>query len=186
MRKRPNPAQLQAQCDAWNAKHPVGTLVSFENIKGEGETHRGKSSSEAQVMSGHSAVIWLENKSGCVHLDHCTAVAEEVTPEQTGEVSVLLESLHPDARPLYLLWQKVLCGGADWIELVKAMDIATAAGGPAAELAERLRSPAASLKTYDVPAGQFKAPNWQASQAEGTPLVVVTNLDGASGGESNG
>lgn len=76
--KRPNSAELQKQCDAWNAAHPEGTEVSYESIVGQGETHRGKSISEAQVMGGHSAVIWLEGKSGCVSLDHCTASAEEV------------------------------------------------------------------------------------------------------------
>lgn len=76
--KRPTPAQLQKQCDDWNAAHEVGVTVSFEEIKGEGETHRGASYSEAQVLSGHSAVIWLEGKRGCVDLDHCTAVESEV------------------------------------------------------------------------------------------------------------
>lgn len=75
--KRKTPAQLQAQCDAWNAAHPQGTEISYESIVGEGETHRGRSTSEAQVLSGHSAVIWLEGKSGCVMLSHCTAVAPE-------------------------------------------------------------------------------------------------------------
>lgn len=74
--KRPTLAQLQQQCDEWNAAHDVGTVVSFEEIIGEGETHRAPSASEAQVLSGHTAVIWLEEKRGCVCLDHCTAVVE--------------------------------------------------------------------------------------------------------------
>lgn len=76
--KRPTVAKLQKQCDKWNAAHPEGTTVSYESIIGEGETHRGKSRSEAQVVGGHSAVIWLEGYSGWVCLDHCTAVAAEV------------------------------------------------------------------------------------------------------------
>lgn len=75
--KRPTAAQLQKQCDVWNAANPEGTTVSFEEIVGEGETFRGKSNSAAQVLSGHTAVIWLEGKSGCVCLDHCTAVTDE-------------------------------------------------------------------------------------------------------------
>lgn len=75
--KRPTAAQLQKQCDQWNAANEVGTTVSFEELVGRGETFRGKSASEAQVMGGHSAVIWLEGKSGCVDLGHCTAVAAE-------------------------------------------------------------------------------------------------------------
>lgn len=77
--KRPSFHQMNAACSDWNAKNPVGTLVSFESIKGQGETHRGKSTTEAQVMGGHSAVIWLEGKSGCVALDHCTAVEQKST-----------------------------------------------------------------------------------------------------------
>jgi hypothetical protein len=76
--KRQTLAQLQKQCDDWNAAHEVGAEVSFEEIQGDGETHRGASCSEAQVLSGHSAVIWLEGKRGCVHLAHCTAVESEV------------------------------------------------------------------------------------------------------------
>lgn len=73
--KRPTAAQLQAQCDAWNARHPLGTQIVFENIRGEGESARGNTTSEAQVMGGHSAVIWFDGKSGCVDLDHCMALA---------------------------------------------------------------------------------------------------------------
>ncbi|MGK4660997.1 hypothetical protein, partial [Pseudomonas aeruginosa] len=72
---RKTPVQLQAQCDAWNKLHGIGTLIAYEDIRGEGETHRGKSTTEAQVLGGHSAVIWLEGKSGCVSLDHCMALA---------------------------------------------------------------------------------------------------------------
>lgn len=78
--KRLTAAQLQRECDKWNAANTVGTPVSFENVIGDGETHRGKSVSEAQVLSGHSAVIWLEGYSGCVMLSHCTAVAAEAVP----------------------------------------------------------------------------------------------------------
>lgn len=73
--KRPTAAQLQKQCDNWNAKHPVGKAIVYESIRGEGESHRGESTSEAEVLGGHSAVIWISGKSGCVDLDHCFALA---------------------------------------------------------------------------------------------------------------
>lgn len=73
-------AQLQAQCDRWNDKHPIGTMVAFEFIRGEGETHRGASRTMAEVAGGHSAVIWLEGKAGWVDLDHCMALAPEGAP----------------------------------------------------------------------------------------------------------
>ena len=73
--KRPTAKQLQATVDKWNASNPIGTMVSYQEIIGDGETHRGVSISEAQILSGHSAVIWMEGKRGCVCLEHCTAVA---------------------------------------------------------------------------------------------------------------
>jgi hypothetical protein len=73
--KRPTVVQLQRQADAWNAKHPAGTLVSYESIIGCGETHRGATKGDAFVCNGHSTVIFLEGKSGFVDLEHCTAVA---------------------------------------------------------------------------------------------------------------
>lgn len=33
---RKTPAQLQAQCDAWNKLHGIGTLIAYEDIRGEG------------------------------------------------------------------------------------------------------------------------------------------------------
>lgn len=74
-RKRPTPAQLQRQVDNWNAKHPVGTVVSFEEFIGDGETHRGASTCDAWLFGGHTAAIFLEGKSGFVDLEHCKAVA---------------------------------------------------------------------------------------------------------------
>lgn len=72
--KRKTPAELQVQCDKWNAVNPVGTAIAFENIRGRGTTHTGKTTSEAQVMGG-SAVVWFDGKRGAVSLDHCMAVA---------------------------------------------------------------------------------------------------------------
>lgn len=61
--KRPNIAKLQKQCDDWNAAHPIGTAVELH--KDGGEYFPTKTRSEAQVLSGHSAVIWVEGVSGC-------------------------------------------------------------------------------------------------------------------------
>lgn len=73
--KRPNLAKLQAQCDKWNAAHPVGTAVVLSHDNGtQVET---KTISEAQVLSGHSAVIWLEGIRGCYLLDCVSAPHRE-------------------------------------------------------------------------------------------------------------
>lgn len=71
--KRPNIAKLQKQCDDWNAAYPVGRDVVLS--KDSGEQFPTKTRSEAQVLSGHSAVIWVEGVSGCYLLD-CVKVSE--------------------------------------------------------------------------------------------------------------
>lgn len=71
--RRPNLAALQAGCDAFNKLHPVGTEVTVK-LDFVDEPFRTKTRSTAQILSGHSAVIWLENVSGCYLLDRVTAV----------------------------------------------------------------------------------------------------------------
>ena len=65
-------AQLQAACDKFNAAHQVGAAVSVE--LDSGEVRETVTTSEAQVLSGHSAVIWLAGISGCYDLDRVTAL----------------------------------------------------------------------------------------------------------------
>jgi hypothetical protein len=69
--KRPNLAKLQATCDAWNTKHPIGTPVIL-NKDGVGDVET-TTRSAAEVLSGHSAVIWLDGVSGCYLLSHVRA-----------------------------------------------------------------------------------------------------------------
>ena len=59
--------------EVWNANHPAGTLISFEEVIGQGETHRSRTRSDASMMCGQ-AVVWIEAQSSCVSLDHCTVV----------------------------------------------------------------------------------------------------------------
>lgn len=73
MSLRQQEAHANDQVAAWNAKHPVGTVVSFEEVIGRGETHRSKTRSEAVVMCCE-AVVWIEAQGSCVSLDHCTAI----------------------------------------------------------------------------------------------------------------
>jgi hypothetical protein len=70
--RRPNPEKLQAQCDAFNAKYPVGQAVTVRRDGGDGVSTFTRS--KAEVLSGHSAVIWLEGISGCYLLDRVTPV----------------------------------------------------------------------------------------------------------------
>lgn len=70
--RKPNLQQLQAECDAFNAKLPVGASV-FVKLDSVDEPFKTVTRSEAQVLSGHSAVIWLKDVSGCYLLDRVTA-----------------------------------------------------------------------------------------------------------------
>lgn len=58
---------LQAECDYWNARHEVGESVILK--KDNGEELFTTTRSEAQVLSGHSAVIWVAGLAGCYLLD---------------------------------------------------------------------------------------------------------------------
>jgi len=77
-------ASLQRQCDRFNARHPVGTEVHYHPIIGGphgSETYR--TSTPAQLLSGHTPVVWLEGKSGCVALSAVTpANAESLFNEE--------------------------------------------------------------------------------------------------------
>lgn len=73
-REQAKTKKLQAVCDKFNAAYPVGTDVLLKK-DGHDELFPTKTRSTAQVMSGHSAVIWLENVSGCYLLDRVTPVA---------------------------------------------------------------------------------------------------------------
>lgn len=72
MRKFPSAAALQKQVDAFNAQHQVGQTVRV--LKDAGESIVTTTRSEAKVLSGHSAVIWLDGVSGCYLLDHVTPI----------------------------------------------------------------------------------------------------------------
>lgn len=69
---RKSAAQLQAACDKFNAAHQVGAAVSVK-LDG-GEVRETVTNSEAQVMGGHTAVIWLDGIRGCYDLDRVTSL----------------------------------------------------------------------------------------------------------------
>ena len=69
---RKSAAQLQAACDRFNAAHQVGASVSVK--LDSGEVRETVTTSEAQVLSGHTAVIWLDGIRGCYDLERVTAL----------------------------------------------------------------------------------------------------------------
>jgi hypothetical protein len=71
----PNLKDLQKQVDDFNARYPVGQRVSVRKDGGDGVVTT--TSSKAEVLSGHSAVIWLDGISGCYLLSRVTPLLDE-------------------------------------------------------------------------------------------------------------
>jgi len=57
---------MQGRCDVFNEKNPIGSKVTV--IKDFGEKVETKVKYPAQILSGHTAVVWLEGISGCYDL----------------------------------------------------------------------------------------------------------------------
>jgi hypothetical protein len=70
MTRQPSPAALAFQCAQWNERNRIGTPVTLQ--KDDGTFVDTVTKSEAQVLSGHTAVIWLEGVRGCYALDRVT------------------------------------------------------------------------------------------------------------------
>lgn len=68
------PKDEQRKVDLWNAQYPVGHAVTIR--RDSGNTITTKTTAPAELLSGHSAVIWLEGVSGCYLLSRVTPVTE--------------------------------------------------------------------------------------------------------------
>ncbi len=75
---RADPAALELQCERFNARWPIGQAVTVRKDDGSGVQTNTRT--RAQVLSGHSAVIWLDGISGCYLLDR-------VTPIETAHIT---------------------------------------------------------------------------------------------------
>jgi hypothetical protein len=80
--KRPNPQKL---VNDFNASVKVGDAVDFWEVIGMGVPERFVTENEAEVLGGHTAVVWLKGKRGCVALNHCTPVPAAAERELTTE-----------------------------------------------------------------------------------------------------
>lgn len=68
MKRNPNQQQV---ADQWNAMVPVGAEVDVR--KDSGEVIRTTTRTKAEVLSGHTAVVWLTGVRGCYALTHVKA-----------------------------------------------------------------------------------------------------------------
>jgi hypothetical protein len=62
----------QAEAAAWNLRHRPGTAVHV--TRDDGTDFLTTTRSEAEVLGGHTAVVWLNGASGCFLLDRCSPV----------------------------------------------------------------------------------------------------------------
>ena len=62
---------MQSLVDVFNEKNPVGAPVTV--IKDFGEQFKTKVLHPAEILSGHTPVVWLEGISGCYCLDRVIA-----------------------------------------------------------------------------------------------------------------
>lgn len=72
LRHKASKRRLEQLVDQWNARHNEGTPVRVK-LDG-GKVIETKTASQATVLGGHSAVIWLEGISGCYALERVEAL----------------------------------------------------------------------------------------------------------------
>ncbi|ALH82940.1 hypothetical protein [Sphingopyxis macrogoltabida] len=75
MTGRPTREDLQHQVDTFNARYPIGQRVTLR--KDDGTDVDTRTRARAAILSGHSAVIWLEGVRGCYLLDRVTPIKSD-------------------------------------------------------------------------------------------------------------
>ncbi|NSW52189.1 MAG: hypothetical protein HPY85_06770 [Anaerolineae bacterium] len=70
--KRLTKRQQEKMVAAWNARYPVGTSVAV--TMDDGNVFRTVTRSQAEMLSGETAVIWVENIQGCYLLERVKAI----------------------------------------------------------------------------------------------------------------
>ena len=76
--------------ERFNREHPIGTEVRYwpglrwrDDGETEVEAKTGKTRSEASVLGGHTAVVWIEGHAECLALSHVEVVpvSDKPNPE---------------------------------------------------------------------------------------------------------
>jgi hypothetical protein len=98
MKRIPTLAQLQAQCDLWNMAYPVGTSVEYHPVIGEPAHRIRKTRTAAQVLSGHTPVVWLDGESGCVALEACIPAKPTATGNDPKQAPVSGDAESPKQK----------------------------------------------------------------------------------------
>ncbi len=100
------------EADVWNAHNPdgVGADVIYTNDCGA-DLHT-RTRSIAQVLGGHTAVIWIEGIAGCVRLDR-VRLAEAAQEEPAEEWRTITVKASIDLEELDRVYEE-LTRGEDW------------------------------------------------------------------------
>lgn len=67
---RNNSRRPEAAVENWNKLYERGQAVAYR--KDDNTTVTTRTRTEACILGGHTAVVWLEGVSGCVALDRVT------------------------------------------------------------------------------------------------------------------
>ena len=70
MRKEPEREALE-----WNRAVKIGDRVEYRSFPGANPKEY-ETESAAEVLGGHTAVVWLTGKSGCVAVSACRTIAD--------------------------------------------------------------------------------------------------------------
>jgi hypothetical protein len=68
---------LVDHADRWNVEHPIGTPVRYWTGVREGEGRESKTRTVAQLLSGRTPVVWVEDHGSCIALTHVEPLAGE-------------------------------------------------------------------------------------------------------------
>lgn len=78
MTQRERDLELRVQAlevEIFNLKHPIGTLVRYWRGIREGDpSGEGPTIHPADLLGGHTGVIWIEGCRGCIALSHVEAI----------------------------------------------------------------------------------------------------------------
>lgn len=66
-------AAMQAECDAFNASHSVGDVIMCWTGPREGPPTGRMIKAPAQILSGHTAVVYVIGGGGCIALSHVSS-----------------------------------------------------------------------------------------------------------------
>ena len=75
MRPATRTKRAKKTVDRFNQAYPLGTMVRYWTMVREGEpSGTARTRTPAQVLSGHTAVVWVTGYASCIALSHVEAV----------------------------------------------------------------------------------------------------------------